>query len=490
MLATDVPSRRSRIRDRGPSILVMPQRTIIPAVVNDDRCPGVLRLHDAADGALARVRLPGGRLPAAGLDAIADLSRLGNGLVELTSRASMQVRGLDAGDSRAAADRLWSAGLLPSPGHDRVRNVVAPPLGPRHPAALVDADALVAALDRALCADPVLAGLPGRFLFAIEDGSATLARHGADVTLVAQLAAAGPVVGGRGVGGDAVGGDAVGGTAAGRGVRATTLRLYLAGAATTLTTDAGGAAQLMLSAAHAFLRALPVDAERTWRISDLPDGTARIAAALGGALTGGAVLGAGRPLAIGTTTQADGRVALTVLPPLGRLPQDTLMPLSRLAARHGGDVRLSPDRTLTLADVPAGDADAVLAELGALGFVTMEGSGWDGLSACAGQGACASALLDVRALAAGRAAARAAGTGSDRPAGGDGPVREHWTACERGCGSPSGALTIRASADGGLLVDRPGDDPLRAADVPAALDLLATADRARPSPASREGLTP
>ncbi|HEY4810154.1 MAG TPA: hypothetical protein VIH71_03755, partial [Solirubrobacteraceae bacterium] len=56
-----------------------------------DGCPGVLRLHQAADGYLARVRLPGGRLNARALDALAQVAALGSDIVELTSRAGLQV---------------------------------------------------------------------------------------------------------------------------------------------------------------------------------------------------------------------------------------------------------------------------------------------------------------------------------------------------------------------------------------------------------------
>ena len=396
-----------------------------------DRCPGVLRLHAAADGALARVRLPGGRLPAAGLVALAELATLGNGLVEVTSRASVQVRGLREADAQPAADRLWNAGLLPSPEHDRVRNILAPPLGARHPAARVDADAILAALDAGLIADAALANLPGRFLFAIEDGSGTLARHRADVTLVALPDRGHP------------------------------LRLYLGGRPTTLMAPAAGGAALALRAARAFLALLPEGGDRTWRITDLPDGAARIAVALGGAMNGGAVAPAGRPLPLGRFAQADGRAALTVLPPLGRIDPAALRPLAALTG--AGALRLATVRTLTLVDVTADSADQVLEELAALGFVTVPGSGWEGLSACAGAGACVSALLDVRAAAAERAAVRDA---TDAP--------EHWTACERGCGTPPGAVTIRASAAGGLLVQRPGETPLTVPDVRSALDLLPT----------------
>ena len=58
-----------------------------------DACPGALQVHHAADGALARVRLPGGLLTPTQLQTLADAARdLGNGQMELTSRGNVQLR--------------------------------------------------------------------------------------------------------------------------------------------------------------------------------------------------------------------------------------------------------------------------------------------------------------------------------------------------------------------------------------------------------------
>jgi precorrin-3B synthase len=47
-------------------------------------------MHEAADGWLARVRVPGGRLSSDALLALAAVSEeLGNGLVDLTARANV-----------------------------------------------------------------------------------------------------------------------------------------------------------------------------------------------------------------------------------------------------------------------------------------------------------------------------------------------------------------------------------------------------------------
>jgi sulfite reductase beta subunit-like hemoprotein len=374
----------------------------------------VLTLHCAADGQLVRVRLPGGRLTPVALDAVAGLAAdLGNGIVELTSRASLQVRGLAPGDAEAAAARLRGAGLLPAPAHDRVRNILASPVAGRAPASLAPTDELVAALDRLLCADPDLAALPGRFLFAVDDRSATVASARCDVALVAEAA----------------------------GV----FRLALAGVRTTLV---GGAA-LALDAARAFL----AFADDAWRVAELHGGPARLVRRLGGELLG--PLPAPAALEPGTLAQRDGRFAVTALPRLGRLDCATAARLAQL-----GELRLSSARTLTLVDLTPARAQRALAELAALGLVVEAGSGWSGLSACAGRGACERARVDVRAAAAQRAEAR-----------GPGAPAEHWAACERGCGRPAGAaLTVLATSDG-VAVQR-GTETTATASVDEAVALL------------------
>jgi precorrin-3B synthase len=404
--------------------------------MSGDHCPGVLRLHEAADGWLARVRLPGGRLRPQALDAIAEVSALGNGLVELTSRASVQIRGLTSGSAQDAARRLEAAGLMPSMAHERVRNILASPVAGRHPDSLASTDDVVAELDRGLCADSSLAELPGRFLFAVEDGSAALGPHRADVSL-ANSPPAGEVA----------------------------FRLRLAGRATTLTATPGEAAGLALRGARAFLVLARADGADAWGVSALHDGPGRLARELGGALLPDPLavdrdVAIGEPLEVGTLTQIDGRVTVTVLPALGRLDGPMLRGLAECSRRHRCEVRVSPRRTVSVIDLARAEAQPVTSELGSLGLVTSPASGWRGLSACAGKGACAKARVDVRRAAERRAAVRDAGA----PA-------EHWSGCERRCGKPIGSPVTVTAADSGLIVEIAGETRT-VETVAAALELL------------------
>jgi precorrin-3B synthase len=251
--------------------------------VRPDACPGAVDVHRAADGGLARVRVPGGTLSARQLDVLRGAAlELGDGFLELTSRANIQVRGLADGAEIELAARLREAGLLPSATHERVRNIVAEPLA--------DNQALVDAIDAAVCAVPGLAGLPGRFLITVGHGVSGLA---GDIGLV---------------------GDA----------------LFLAGV------DSGVRVADPVAAVVTAARLFQEVRGNAWRLSEVDGGVGRITAALGGA-------GPER-LPAAVTPVAPGPVGGVVVAgvPLGRLD-------ARLLA--GVPVRLTPWRSVV---VPAG----------------------------------------------------------------------------------------------------------------------------------------
>ncbi|QXJ20266.1 precorrin-3B synthase [Actinomadura graeca] len=308
-----------------------------------DGCPGALRVHPAADGGLARVRLPGGALDRPRLTALADASReLGDGFLELTSRANVQVRGLADGAERELGARLRAAGLLPSDTHERVRNIVASVLSGRDGGGLLDVRPLVAELDAALRADPGLAELPGRFLFALDDGRGDVIAMRADVGLYA--------------------------------TRHDRFALVLAGADSGLRAGPDGAVALALDAARTFLRVRTGE----WRVAELP-GALPLAGPREDPVP---VPAAPRRTPAGRIAQRDGRTAFSALVPLGRLDPAPL--------RDAEEIIITPWRGVVipdLTDVPHFP-----------GLVTTPE--WEGLTSCAGRPGCARSLTDVRADAA------------------------------------------------------------------------------------------
>ncbi|HEU5276452.1 MAG TPA: hypothetical protein VFU97_22555, partial [Xanthobacteraceae bacterium] len=105
-------------------------------------CPGLSAPMATGDGLLARL-MPTGTIT---LDAMAGLvaaaQRFGNGIVEITSRGSVQVRGLS---EDSAADFADAVARLAIAAQDGVP-VIADPLAGLDPAELMDAGALAAEL--------------------------------------------------------------------------------------------------------------------------------------------------------------------------------------------------------------------------------------------------------------------------------------------------------------------------------------------------------
>jgi precorrin-3B synthase len=384
-----------------------------------DFCPGILHAVPAKDGLLMRLRLPGGILAPATLAAIAELARRhGDGALDLTARANIQLRGIRPNELAPMVDGLGRAGLLPAPAHDRVRNILVSPFAGVDPTELLDLDGLAAELDRALIADADLAHLPAKFAFTLDGGGRGFDPGGGDLGVTAVPTEHGP-----------------------------RLHLSLAGRATGLGVALADAAALLTRACHA-LRAVAARHDVPARgraiakhpatfgeftsqlgLSDCPAPKSRSPAPDFGILP--------------ETTSGTASLLPTV--PLGRLSAAQAREIARHADRFGFEMRLTPWRNLALRRVARSDMPALAAGLAALGLSLDGGDGFAGLAACAGSAGCAAALADVR----GDARSFAASVAGAPPAG----WVIHFAGCAKRC-----ALRGRATVD--LIATQNGYDVL------------------------------
>lgn len=418
-----------------------------------DACPGALRLHSADDGYLARVRIPGGLLTgrqAVALGLAAD--RFGDGHLELTSRGNVQLRGLADGCGGGLAELLDGAGLLPAPSHERVRNIVATPLGG---SLVVD---WVRELDRLLCASTRAAALSGRFLFALDDGRGDVAALDPDVTVLSAGAdATGPA---PGTGCGPVSGavlDPVPGPAHGEGPAPAGRALVRLGAAVdAVEIGAADAPRAALLAAEYFLDSADAAGNRAWRVAELPGERALDAPEFARRLAAAGIAArhlpdVAWPYAEPPRPWGEYGAGLCVLPPLGRLDSAQWRALAEAAGGADGELRVTPWRSVILPRTRAG----ACARLEAAGLAVRPGSPWLSVTACTGRPGCAKSLADVRADARAVVAQSPGGL----------PV--HWSGCARRCGHPRGTawVDLVATPEGYALDAR----PVPHADLAAAL---------------------
>jgi len=158
-------------------------------------CPGALRPMRSGDGLIVRLRITGGIVGVELAEQIARWSRRwGNGQIDLTNRANLQLRGLSEGHLADLHDAMAEWDLLEtSAAGEAVCNVVFSPLSGLDPGAVLDIRPIVRALERRLATDTVLYDLPAKFGFAIDDGgSFGLAGVPADIRFEAQPGVEGP----------------------------------------------------------------------------------------------------------------------------------------------------------------------------------------------------------------------------------------------------------------------------------------------------------
>ncbi|MFF0054001.1 cobalamin biosynthesis protein CobG [Streptomyces microflavus] len=419
-------SPRSGLSTGGVSPRSGPSAGGVSPRAGGDACPGTLRLHRADDGALARVRIPGGVLNPDQADALrAAAERFGDGELHLTSRGNVQLRGLGTECGGELADLLTDAGLLPSAAHERARNIVASPL-----AGLDGSPSLgpwLAELDALVCGSAAAATLSGRFLFALDDGRGDVDALGADVTLIAEG-------------------------------RSESALLRIGAADEVFWVPAAEAPRAALLAAEEFLRAARDSG--AWRVKDLPDDVrSELARTIGSAA--GPAVHRPRPRTATPPTPGPHGSAITAGAPLGRLTPAQWRLLTETARRYGGELRLTPWRGIV---IPFGagrdEAAEALRTLSGSGLITAPDSPWTGVGACIGHPGCAKSLSDVRAEA---------GAAVGRP----GRLPVYWSGCERRCGHPHGEwIDVVVTPDGHRISHVRGerrDPPTTVRNDPAAL---------------------
>lgn len=139
-------------------------------------CPGALRPMASGDGLVVRIRAPLGRLEpdqAAGLAALAE--RYGNGLIDLSARANLQLRGIGEADHAPLIQGLQRLGLVdPDLHRESRRNLIIAPFWNKRD----ETYRIAMSLTRAL-AKPGAPQLPGKFGFAVDCGPAPLLQSSA-----------------------------------------------------------------------------------------------------------------------------------------------------------------------------------------------------------------------------------------------------------------------------------------------------------------------
>lgn len=369
---------------------------------------------------MVRLRIPGGRTNASTVAAVSSLAKdLGDPDITLTSRGSLQLRGLPQPLPRELITAIGDLDLVPSGAHDKARNIVADPAP--------GLDDLVAELDAGLLADPGLAGLPGRFLLAVAEPDGPVLAQPWDIAIVDERR---PEARGTGPHDPR-------GRLEGRG----TARVLVDGHS--VVVDRADAPRAALDVARRFLAVRPD--ERTWNVRDLPasedaDGaTAAQGASRADLLPGGTpfAVAPGEPPAPGPV--GDDLVALVplgLLTPAMALSLDEVGGVLRRPSSPGGPVsRLRPEgpshldhrvvvtpwRSIVL---PGGAEYAD--DLAAAGLVTTPDSPWSVLTACAGAPSCSRTTTPTRRIA----QEAAPFVDVDGP-----PV--HVIGCDRACGHPA-----------------------------------------------------
>ncbi len=371
-------------------------------------CPGVLRPMQSGDGLLVRVRPWCGALRLGEAKGLADASeRFGNGHIDLTRRANLQIRGLSDASVRGLQEAVDRLGLVDRDAEvEAGRNIMVSPLAGIDPAE-ADIRPVAHAVANQLASDRMLRRLPSKFGFLVDGGGAvSIANERADISLR---------VLGRMM---AVGLDTPSGT-------------EWVG-----STSVDEAADVAAAIARIFIGL----AGEQGRLRDLGEGSfRRLRAIVHKGLDPVGNLSVGSRRLIGAKGLAVGIAA-----PFGRLEAHQLRSFAGLAEKAGAaDLRLSPWRALYVGVRDAEAARSLVKGAHEIGLIVDANDPALRIDACPGAPACRSSSVDTRRTARRLAASPFSGS-------------IHVSGCAKGCARSTPANLVLVGEQGRYGVVRNG----------------------------------
>jgi precorrin-3B synthase len=393
-------------------------------------CPGARRPMRSGDGLIVRVRPHGGRLPVQSLSVLAEAAlRFGNGQIDLTRRANLQIRGVTQDALGPLWDALASLGLLDDSAEaEAIRNIAINPLAGIDPTEAIDVRPIARALEAQLAASADLRALPGKFAFVIDGGGVLpITDLAADIRLEARRENADVFV-------------AI-------GIAAKNDVTWLASAAPSEAADVAVQVARAILAQGGAERAYTLSSQAVDAIKTelgLPDASPQLVEGLEPAQPRRGLLALG-----------DDRYAVGLGMAFGRVESGMLSALAEALAKLGvSDVRLCPWRTIYAEVGSQADGEALVETARTLGLIVDDADPQVGIDACSGAGCCNATALPTRDHAR-LLAALAARIGFS------GTV--HVSGCPKGCARSSPANLVLIGAGDSYRVVRDGtvrDEPV------------------------------
>jgi precorrin-3B synthase len=381
-------------------------------------CPGLSAPIATGDGLLVRFS-PVGTIPLDAFSALCNAAkRHGNGIIEVTARGNIQVRGLSAASTPDFADAITELDIAAEDGVPIVCN----PLAGLDPAELIDTNTVAADLRKALARSSLALRLSPKVSIAIDCGGAYQLDVPADIRLRA-------LSNGRSLGIEVAGHDL--GAAVIDDVVVAVMRLLEVVAR--YGPQARARDIVSTEGITAFRAAI---AEFLIPVCHHESGEPALESSLRG----------NERSLIGAYRLRDESLACGIALPFGHADADSLQRLTAAARTSGAHgFRTAPGRATLVIGVTQEKLESFAATAKGLGFIIDAADPRRHVVACAGAPSCASAHIAARAMGPAIADAAAPYLKSG--------FRIHVSGCAKGCAHPApAALTIVGTEAGCALV--------------------------------------